>query len=176
MDIYLTIALGSLIGCLFALSWFAGSDAPYIPTKSSKIKDILKKAGLKKGKVFYELGSGDGRVVIEAAKLGAESYGVEQSWIRVWYSRYRANKLGLKNVQFFHGNIFDRHYYPADFVFIYLLQGAVDKLETKLKKELSKGDTVITQKFHFKNWKPIQKIDLKTPDDKIGGDFWIYRV
>lgn len=176
MDNILIISLGTILGCLLALSWFSGSDAPYVPTKREKIKDVLKKAGLKKGRVFYELGSGDGRVVVEAAKLGAESYGVEQSWIRIWYSRYKAKGLGLKNAQFYHGNIFDRHYYPADFVFIYLLQSAVDKLESKLKKELSKGDTVITQKYHFKNWKPIKKVNLKTPDDKIGGDFWIYKL
>ena len=89
MDLALIISSGILIGCLLGLSWFAGSDAPYVPTKMDNIRKILKLAGCKKGKKFYELGSGDGRVVMEAAKLGANSIGIEQSLLRVLYSKYK---------------------------------------------------------------------------------------
>lgn len=154
-----------LLLCFLALSWFAGSDAPYIPTKMEKITKVLRLAGVKKGKIFYELGSGDGRVVIEAARLGAIANGVEQSWIRVWYSRYKAWQLGLKNIYFMHGNVFDRHYFPADIIYIYLLTKAVLRLEERLKKELKKGAVVITQTYHFKKWKPFKK----------SGDFWFYK-
>ncbi len=154
-----------LLICFIALSWFAGSDAPYIPTKTKKVSKILKEAGVKKGKIFYELGSGDGRVVIEASKLGAIANGIEQSWLRVWYSRYKSKQLGLKNIYFMHGNVFDRHYYPADIVYIYLLTKAVLRLEEKLKKELKKGAVVVTQTYHFKKWKPFKKID----------NFWLYK-
>lgn len=155
-----------LVVCLFGISWFAGSDAPFIPTEVAKIKLALKLAGVKKSKIFYELGSGDGRVVIEAAKLGAVANGVEQSWIRVWYSRFRARQSKLNRASFFHGDIFQRHYYPADIVYIYLLTKGVLKLEDKLKKELKKGAIVVTQKYHFKTWKPFKKQD----------DFWFYRA
>ena len=166
MDQALIISLGILILGLFGLSWFAGSDAPFVPTKTQDLAKILKKGGVKKGKIFYELGSGDGRVVLEAGYLGAEGNGVEQSWIRVWYSRFKTKKQNLKNIYFFHGNIFDRHYYPADVVYIYMLQNCVNKLEKILQKELKKGAVVITQKYHFKKWRPYQKID----------NFWYYKV
>ncbi|MBI3485610.1 hypothetical protein HY025_01550 [Candidatus Daviesbacteria bacterium] len=166
VDPMLIISLIVLIMSFLGLSWFAGSDAPYIPTQVRKIKSLLTLAGVKKNKVFYELGSGDGRVVIEAAKLKAISFGIEQSWLRVWLSRAKASSLNLKNAQFFHGNIFDRNFYPADIVYIYLLQKAVDRLEKKLKKELKKGAVVITQTYHFKSWKPYKKIN----------QFWMYRV
>lgn len=166
MDTLLTGSLVLIILSLFGLSWFAGSDAPFVPTTVENLKNILKAAGLKKGKKFYELGSGDGRVVIEAAKLGAESYGIEQSWIRVWYSRYKARQLKLKNALFFHGDIFSRHYYPADIIYIYLLPKGVAKLKEKLKTELKKGSIIITQKYHFKDWKPYKK----------QGDFNLYRL
>ncbi|MEK7617373.1 MAG: methyltransferase domain-containing protein [Patescibacteria group bacterium] len=168
MDLTLIITLGTLLGCLLALSWFAGSDAPFVPTKMDSIRKILKLAGVKKGKKFYELGSGDGRVVIEAAKLGADSYGIEQSWIRVLYSKWKAHKQNrtiVKNCQFYHGDIFKRNYKDADIIYIYLLLKGVKKLESKLKKELKKGSIVITQTYHFPNWKPYKKI----------GDFWLYR-
>jgi len=185
MDITLIISGGILLGCFLALSWFAGSDAPYVPTKLEAIRKILKLAGVKKGKKFYELGSGDGRVVIEAAKLGANSYGYEQSWIRVLYSRWKTHKLASHsssgNVSFYHGNIFSRDYTDADIIYIYLLLKGVTKLEQKLKKELKKGSLVITQTYHFSSWKPFKKIDLTKEfdfsKDIIGaGKFQFYRV
>lgn len=166
MDPILIATLIVLFLCLLGLSWFAGSDAPFVPTKVELITKILKSAGVKKGKIFYELGSGDGRVVLEAAKLGADSNGIEQSWLRVWYSRYKAVNLKLNRAFFFHGDIFHRHYYPADCVYIYLLPKGVARLEEKLKKELKKRAIVITQTYHFKKWKPYKRL----------GDFNFYRV
>lgn len=176
MDNTFFIALFLIITALMGLSWFAGTDAPYVATAQEKISNLLKSSKLKKGTTFYELGSGDGRLVLEAARQGAESYGVEQSWLRVWYSRYQAWKQNLPNAHFFHGNLFDRAYFPADVVFIYLLPQGVNKLETKLKQELKKNSVVITQAFHFPNWKPYKKVLNKTKDDKIGGEFWFYKV
>lgn len=165
MDLTLIISGGILLGCIIALSWFAGSDAPYVPTKMDQIKKILKLAGVKKDKKFYELGSGDGRVVIAAAKLKATCVGIEQSLIRVIFSKYKANNLKLKNTKFIHGNIFNQNYEDADVLYIYLLLKGVKKLEGKLKKELKKGSVIITQTYHFPNWKPFKKI----------GEFWLYK-
>lgn len=179
MAIPLIISFGILLGCLIALSWFAGSDAPYVPTKMEAIRKILKLAGVKKGKKFYELGSGDGRVVIEAAKLGAHAIGLEQSWLRILYSRFMSSKY--INAKFYHGNIFSKNYSDADIVYIYLLLKGVVKLEEKLKKELKKGSLVITQTYHFSNWKPFKKINLSkeidfSKDIKGAGNFWFYKI
>ncbi len=165
MDITLIIAGGVLIGCFFGLSWFAGSDAPFVPTKMEQIRKVLRVAGLKKGRVFYELGSGDGRVVFAASRLGADSFGIEQSWLRVLYSKYKAKRLRLPGAHFFHGNLFSKKYTNADIVYIYLLHKGVSRLETKLKGELKKGVVVITQTYHFPNWRPYKKL----------GDFWLYQ-
>lgn len=165
IDPMLIASIIVLIWCIIGISWFAGSDAPYVPTKMDRIKSVLKTAGTKSGKIFYELGSGDGRVVLTAAKLGAVSNGIEQSWIRVWLSRFLAKRNRLNKAFFFHGNIFDRLYYPADIVYIYMLPEAVKKLEEKLGKELKKGAIVITQKYHFPRWKSYKK----------AGDFCFYR-
>lgn len=165
MDPLLIVSLLVILWALIGISWFAGSDAPFIPTKKSQIKKVLKAAGLKKGQIFYELGSGDGRVVLEAGKMGAVANGVEQSWIRVWYSRFKAWRLKLNKVSIFHGDIFQRHYFPADVVYIYLLTEGVLKLERKLKKELKNGAVVITQTYHFKKWPPFKKL----------GHFYFYK-
>lgn len=166
MDTTLILTGGLLLGCIIGLSWFAGSDAPFVPTKMDKIRKILEMAKLKKGRKFYELGSGDGRVVIEAARLGATSFGIEQSWIRVLYSKWKAYQLHLKNAHFLHGNIFQKSYQDADVVYIYLLPIGIKKLEDKFKNELKKDSIIITQTYHFQNWKPFEKL----------GDFRLYRV
>lgn len=184
MEITLIIAGGILVGCFIGLSWFAGTDAPYVPTKNERIKQILKLVRLKKDEIFWELGSGDGRIVLEAAKMGAISYGIEQSWIRVLYSRWQAKKLGLKNAYFIHGDIFKQNLSSADIVFIFLLPKGVEKIEPFLKKNLKKGARVITQTFHFKGWIPYKKVlisDNNFPNaplgkNKLEGDFWIYKV
>ena len=178
----LIVTCGILMGCFIGLSWFAGSDAPFVATKRERIKKLFTKVGVKNGQIFYELGSGDGRVVIEAAKMGAEAFGIEQSWLRILLSRWRARNLA--NAHFIHGNIFKNNFSEADFVFIFLLPKGVNKLEPILKKNLKKGSKVITQAFHFKNWPPIKKIlvtDKNRSNQDLGknqleGDFWIYRV
>ncbi len=180
MDTTLILSAGILLGCLISLSWFAGSDAPYVPTKNERIKKILKLAGLKKGKVFYELGSGDGRVVIAAAKMGAKAIGIEQSWIRIFMSRWKARNLS--NAKFIHGDIFKQDLSNADLVFVFLLPRGVERLEPTLRKSLKKGAKVITQTFHFKNWIPYKKIlvtDKNNPNTLLGenqyeGEFWLY--
>lgn len=160
------VALGVLVVCFLGLSWLAGSDAPYVPTKKEKVPTALKLVRLKKGRVFYELGSGDGRLVFAAVRMGAQAFGIEQSWIRVLMCRYKAHKNRIRNARFIHGDIFKQNLSPADVVFIYLLPRGVKKLEEKLQKELKKGSLIITQKYHFPNWKPIKK----------EGDFWLYNV
>jgi dihydroxyacetone kinase DhaKLM complex PTS-EIIA-like component DhaM len=62
MDQTIFIALALISLSLLGLSWFAGTDAPFVTTAQEKISDLLKSAGLKKGATFYELGSGDGRL------------------------------------------------------------------------------------------------------------------
>lgn len=169
MDLTLIISGGILLGCFLALSWFAGSDAPFVPTKMDHIKKVLRLSGVKRGKKFYELGSGDGRVVLMAAKLGADSLGIEQSWVRVLYSRWKAERQKIPvgiNCQFYHGNIFKRTYGDANIVYIFLLQKAVNRLEEKLRKELKKESVVITQTYHFSHWRPFKKLE----------DFHFYKV
>jgi predicted RNA methylase len=184
MDLSLIITGGILLGCFIGLSWFAGSDAPYVATKSERVKKALILSGLKKGETFYELGSGDGRVVMEAARMGAKAYGIEQSWIRILFSRWRAKKQNLPNAKFIHGDIFKKNLSKANVTFIFLLPKGIEKLEPVLRKSLKKDSRVITQTFHFKNWKPYKKeliTDKNEPNTLLGkekyeGEFWYYRV
>jgi SAM-dependent methyltransferase len=159
MDILLVIAGGVLIGCFLTLSWFAGSDAPFVPSNLDNIKKLLRLAGVKKGKRFYDLGSGDGRIVIEAAKLKANAVGIEQSYLRILISRFKVSTQKIRKATFLHGNFLKSNFSSADVIYIYLLPKVLSRLEDKLKKELKKGSVVITKDYHFSHWRAFKRIE-----------------
>lgn len=148
----------AILAGVAGLSWFSGKDAPYVATLDERISTALDLAELLPGQVFYELGSGDGRVVLAAAARGVKAIGIEESWLRVWQSQLAAWRGKLPTASFIHGDIFTRRYDDANAVFIYLLPRGVAKLEQKLRQELAPGTRIVTQTYHFPTWKPIKTV------------------
>lgn len=147
--------------------------APFVPLEPDVVESALRMAKVKKGDVFYELGSGDGRLVIAAALRGAKAVGVELSWTRVIYSRFWIFLLRLqKNAKIIHKNFFDINLSDADVVCLFLLQETNEKIQNKLKKELKKGTRVVSVAFTFPNWEP-EAIDLNGP---IYGPIYLYTI
>lgn len=142
-----------LINFVFALLPIA--RAPFIPTPSRSLKHILSFAEISRHDRVYDLGSGDGRVVITAAKqYGAAACGIEQNFFLVAWSRLRAHMLGAKSACFVHGNFFNVPLSDADVVFCYLLPGINDRLTDKLSRELKAGALVVSRTFSFPHWIP----------------------
>lgn len=121
--------------------------APYVPMEAEAVERILSMAKVGKSDVFYDLGSGDGRLVIGAAMRGAKAIGIETDWFRVLYSRFWIWLLRLDNAKIVQGNIYRKNYSDATVVCTYLLQETNDKLQKKLEKELKKGTRVVTAAF-----------------------------
>ncbi len=137
----------SLYTLFLIYSSFMGS--PYVPTKSKKVLEILKHAHLKKGKLFVELGSGDGRIVRWAVKkYHVKGLGVDINPLLVFWSKI----LGGKNIEFKVENIFDTDLKKADYVYLFLMPKLIEKLVIKMKKELKKGAIVISHGFPIKGW------------------------
>lgn len=133
----------------------AKDGAPFVPLEPEVVEEVMRLAKIKEGEVFYELGSGDGRMSIQAGLRGAKVYGIEIDFFRVWYSRVWVFLLGMrKNVHIVRNNFFDLDLRNADVVYMYLLQETNDKLEKKLEDELKKGCRVISVAFNFPHWKP----------------------
>ena len=151
----------------------AEHGAPYVGMDAEVIPRVITITELKKGEKFYELGSGDGRLVIAAAMKGADAVGVEIDTLRVWYSRAWIKLLRLSShAKILHKNIFEIDYSDADVVCLYLLPETNQKIEDKLKKELKPGTRVVSVAFTFPNWKP-EKID---PRGTIYGPIYLYQV
>lgn len=138
--------------------------APYYPTPETIVEKMLILGELKAGEKMFDLGSGDGRIVIMAArKFHADAVGVEYDTDLYRESANKIRKLGLqKMARIVHGDIFAQNYGSADLITVYLLPNSNDKVRPMLEKQLKKGARVVAHDFEFKDWTPV-KVD--TIDD-----------
>lgn len=149
--------------------WSTVTGVEWVPTPVHIVDKMLKLANVKRNNIVYDLGSGDGIIVLKAAKLGAKAVGVEIDPFRVLISRVKAKLVSLdKNAKFIQANFFKTEVRNADVVTVYLLPRTMEKIENKLRRELKKGSRVVSYRFAFKNWKPL-KIDK---ENKI----YLYKV
>jgi len=162
MDIFIILVLATLIISIFLLFYliyllfflfplFFG--APFVPTSNLKLKDMFELAAPKPGEILYDLGSGNGKIVIEAAKnYGAKAIGIDINPLLVYFSRKRINKIKLGDkAKIYYGNFFKKNISDADIVITYLLQWTNNKLEKKLLSELKPGARIVSLAFTFKN-------------------------
>ncbi len=137
-------------------------DVPYVPTPFEVVEQMLKLAGAHAGDTVYDLGCGDGRVVIMAAqKFGAAGTGVEIDPERISAARRNAEKAGLgKNVKFVQGDLFQVDLRPATVVTLYLLPALNERLKPKLLSELKPGSRVVSFAFGIGDWKPAKTVEM----------------
>ena len=127
--------------------------APFVPTSGQALDQILKKAKLKKGSVFIELGSGDGRLVMRAVQLcGVKGIGVEFNPLLVWYSRLMAKLLAISNLQFYQQNLFSTDLRSADTISFFLYPKTIRKLTKKIIKECRPKTLIISHGFRVKEF------------------------
>jgi SAM-dependent methyltransferase len=133
--------------------------APWVPTSRKLVGKILAMAELKPGELLYDLGSGDGRIVITAARdFGARAAGIEIDPFRILYSRLRISQLRLKDkARIVRGNFFNIDLRDADVVVLYLEQETNNKLQRKLERELTKPNCrVVSFVWKFEGWEVIK--------------------
>lgn len=142
--------------------------APYYPTPEMVVEKMLRFADVKPGEKVYDLGSGDGRIVIMAAKkFKANAVGVEFDDSLWKQSSDRIAKLGLTaTARIVHGDLLLQDYSDADVLTVYLLPMSNDKVAPILEQQLKKGARIVAHDFEFSAWTPkeIQDID----DDGAG--------
>ncbi|RLE54897.1 MAG: hypothetical protein DRJ40_09870 [Thermoprotei archaeon] len=123
---------------------------------------MLQLAEVKPGEVVYDLGCGDGRVLIIAAReFGARAVGIEIRKDLYEQCIKKIKELGLEDrVKVIHGNFFEVDISEADVVFLYLLTSVNERLRPKLEKELKPGARVVSHDFEVLGWKPVKVEDL----------------
>ena len=131
-------------------------NTPYVQTPDHVVDAMLKLAGVKKSDTVYDLGCGDGRIVIRAAKeYGARGVGIDISPERIQEARANARKAGVETlVKFELNDLFDADIHDASVVALYLLADANLRLRPKLLKDLKPGSRVVSHDFAMGDWKP----------------------
>jgi SAM-dependent methyltransferase len=147
-------------------------DIHFVPSPSEVVDAMLRLAGVAAGDVVYDLGSGDGRIVIEAARqFGARGVGIELDPALVADAVRRAEAAGVADrVRFFEGDIFTSDLSGATVVTLYLLTSINDRLRPKLMKELEPGTRIVSHQFTMGDWQPDAEITV------AGRPVYLWRV
>ena len=146
--------------------------APFVPTSQKDIDEMLKEAKLKKGQVFIEPGSGDGRVVISAVKnYGVFGVGIEVHPFLLLYSKLSA-RFKKVSVQLKAENFFQTNYKKADVIFLFLFPRTLKKLKEKFLKECKKNTLIISHGFRIEG---MEKYLIKTLERKVYNTYF-YKI
>lgn len=149
------------------------SVAPFVQTPIEVAKKMLELSKLKADENLYDLGCGDGRLVILAAKdVGANSTGVDLREDLLERAKIEILRLGLQGkARVIQGNFFDVDISPANVVTLYLTSSANERLRPKLEKELNVGSRVVSHDFKVPGWKPSSVYD-----ELLGHTIYTYRI
>src|SRR5882724_1051589 len=142
-------------------------EVPYVPTTEEAVKAMLKLADVKKTDVVYDLGCGDGRIIIAAAKdFGAHGVGIDINPERISEAKENASKAGVESlVRFEENDLFQADIHEASVVTIFLLSSINLKLRPKLLQELKPGTRVVSNTFDMGDWKADKEAIVDGTDD-----------
>ena len=143
--------------------------APFVATPLPVVKQMLTLAELKPGEMIYDLGCGDGRIVITAAQeFGARAVGIEMREDLAKQALGKISELSLDGkVKIIQSDLFKVDISQADVVTLYLTTSANDKVKPKLESELKKGARVVSHDYEVLGWRPI-KIDNFCENPRLG--------
>lgn len=137
-------------------------DVPFVPTDKRVIREMLRLAGVGRKDLVYDLGSGEGDIVIAAARdHGARAIGIEIDPLRIADAmEYAADAYVEHRVDFIEGNLFDADFHDATVVTLYLLESINLQLRPRLLDELKPGTRVVSHAFHMGDWQPDNTREL----------------
>ena len=136
-------------------------DVIFVPTPQEVVEDMLRLVDMKKGDVLYDLGSGDGRIPITAAKLyGVRGIGIDIDPQRIAEATENAKKAGVSHlVEFRQADLFTSDFKEATVITLYLLPELNVKLRPKLLSELKVGTRIVSHQFDMGEWRADKKLE-----------------
>lgn len=143
--------------------------APFVATPLPVVKQMLTLAEISPGEIIYDLGCGDGRVVIMAAQdFGAQGIGIEMREDLAKQAMGKISELGLEGrVKIVHADMFKVDISQANVITLYLTTSANDKVKPKLEAELKPGTRVVSHDYEILGWRPI-KVDNFCENPRLG--------
>jgi SAM-dependent methyltransferase len=183
-----TLAWRATVGCLFLTSapaLVAGQetavprrtpDVHFVPTDVAMVRTMLRVAQVGKKDLVYDLGCGDGRIVITAVKrYGARGVCVDIDPARIAESKRNADTAGVaRRITFHEGDLFEMDLRDATVVTLYLLPALNERLRPKLFRELRPGSRVVSNSFDMGDWKPDSTLQVKPASQFFNfAYFWV---
>jgi hypothetical protein len=151
--------------------------APYYPTPETVVEKMLQFGGLKSGEKMFDLGSGDGRIVIMAAqKYHADATGIEFEKDLWRQSMEKIKSLGLqKTARIINGDILKQDVSSADLITVYLLPASNLKVRPMLEKQLKKGSRVVAHDFEVAGWNADETQQIEDDGEGRSHTLYLYR-
>lgn len=145
-----------------AAQFDGGGDVPYVPTPQAVVEAMLKLGDVHQGDILYDLGCGDGRIVITAAKtFGATGTGIDINPERIDEANANAKAAGVtEKVKFFEKNLFETDFHDASVVTLYLLPEVNLRLRPRLLQQLKTGARIVSHSFDMGEWKPDKQVEI----------------
>ena len=155
------IFLAIVMILIISIAWTDKVGAPWVPTTFKTVHTMLQLADLNSEDTLYDLGCGDGRTLIIAARrYGAKAVGIEIDPLRYAWCQLLITILGLrKRIKIKYGNFFNHDLSEATVVTCYLLQDTNNKLEQKFKQELASGTRLVSNTFVFSGFYKMRQED-----------------
>ena len=146
---------------LISILWPNSRGAPWVPTSMSMVHKMLTIAKVGPDDLVYDLGCGDGRMIVTAARrYGARAVGIEIDPLRYLWCQMLVTVLRLRDrVRIVYGDFFNQVLSDADVVTCYLLQDTNDRLEGKFDQELHPGTRVVSNTFFFPGLRQVRQDD-----------------
>lgn len=155
-------------------------DVPFVPSTERAVEAMLELAQVTRNDVVYDLGCGDGRIVITAAKkFGARGVGIDINPERVAEARANAKREGVEHlVKFIEQDLFEADTREASVVTLFLLSSVNLKLRPKLLAELRPGTRVVSNTFDMGDWKPDKEFSLDDngEDSYLSHKFYLWII
>jgi precorrin-6B methylase 2 len=150
-------------------------DVPYVPTKPEVVAEMLRMANVGKNDILYDLGCGDGRIVITAAQLyGTRGVGIDIDPDRIKESNENAVKAGVTNlVKFMEQDLFEADFHEATVVSLYLLTSVNLRLRPRLLAQLRPGTRVVSHNYAMDTWKPDNSSVVMVNEQTHNVYFWV---
>lgn len=131
-------------------------DIPFVPTTPDRLATMIELANVTPGQRTADLGSGDGRIVLAFAKLGAQAHGYELSRERALLAQQNIEKEGFSHQATIHEQSFwDVPFTNFDIITIYGITSIMERLERKVIEEVSPGVKILSNAFQFPHWQPL---------------------
>ena len=160
-----------LFSIFFVNSFF--TSAPFVPVKKRVLKKIIESLKLTPKSTLYDLGCGDGRVLIDAVNTvgGIKAVGVEKNIIVCLWAKWRARRT---NIKIYCNDFSQISLKEATHIYLYLYPELMDKILVKIKKECAPGTRIVSCSFTFSDLVPCEVIDLPVARDKMCKKLYVY--